>query len=311
MTKAKQAKASQSAGKRIKTDQSPAERLETSQNEAEQAKASQSQAERLETSQNKIKQPQTGSKIRCGRIRLLAMAEFKSFWGGASGGLALAAILGLGGFWFYNSVAAYAIVNFRAMIQGGVADANLAIFSGGLANLGLLMALVTPLSTMRSFAPSSSGGHLDLWRSWPLSRWELALGLHMAAAGSLVLLTLLGLAPFGALMLMGVGSLRLLLTALIGLALAASAFAAVGLAVSAMARTPLASALATIGVLGLLWALGWAAPYVRHEIGTVIQGLAFEPRLTRFAIGLVDLGDVLYFLALSVGGLLLARPARD
>ena len=101
---------------------------------------------------------------------LLAKAEFKAFWGGSSGGLALAAFLGLGGLWLYNSVAAYALDNFRAMAMGGATDATLPVFSGGLANLGLLMALVAPLTTMRAFASSSSGGHLDLWRSWPLSR---------------------------------------------------------------------------------------------------------------------------------------------
>jgi ABC-type transport system involved in multi-copper enzyme maturation permease subunit len=245
------------------------------------------------------------------RALALAGAELKAFWGGPSGGLALLVFLGLGGLWFYNSVAAYAIDNLRAMTRGGLADANLAIFSGGLANLGLLMALVTPLTTMRAFAGSDRGGHLDLWRSWPLGRWELALGLHLAAAASLAILAALGLAPFLALMAMGVGGWGALGASLLGLAMAAAAFPAVGLAVGALARTPLAAALATLGTLGLLWAMGFAAPYLPAGAGALIQGLAFGPRLARLAAGLLDLGDAAYFLALTAGGLWLAKPVRD
>jgi ABC-2 type transport system permease protein len=241
----------------------------------------------------------------------VAAAELKAFWGGASGGVATAVFLGLGGLWLYDLAAAYALDNMRVMTRGGVLDANLAVFSAGLANLGLLLALVTPLATMRAFAAASMGGHLDLWLSWPLGRWELALGLHLAAWGSLAALALTGLAPFAALMAMGVGGPGLLATAYVGLALAASGFAAVGLAAAAAFRRPAASALAALGTLGLLWALGRAAPYVPEGAASVIQGLAFEPRLARFAIGLVDLGDVLYFLTMTAGGLYLARPLRD
>jgi hypothetical protein len=63
--------------------------------------------------------------------------------------------------------------------------------------------------------------------------------------------------------------------------------------------------------LGILWALGWAAPYLPEGASAAIQSLAFEPRLTRFAIGLFDFGDAAYFLAMTALGLILAKPLRD
>jgi ABC-2 type transport system permease protein len=243
----------------------------------------------------------------------LALARFEtvSFWSGASGALALLVFLGLEGFIFYNQAASYAMANLSAMARGGGGvDANLAMFSSGLGDLGMLVALVTPLATMRAFSASQAGGSLDLALSWPLSGFELALGLFMAAAASLGVLTLLGMAPFVLLLALGVGSPAVMATSLLGLFLLIAAFCGVGLAVSSFTKNPMAAALTTLGLLGLMWALGFAAPYLPARAGALIQGLAFGPRLYHFTLGLVDLNDVVYFLTLSVCGLALAKPVR-
>ncbi|MDR2443026.1 MAG: hypothetical protein LBE31_05845, partial [Deltaproteobacteria bacterium] len=245
------------------------------------------------------------------RVVRLASSEFKAFWSGSSGGLALAVFLGLGGLWFYNSVAAYALDNLRAMTRGGALDANLALFSGGLANLGLLILIVTPLTTMRAFANSNNGGHFDLLRSWPLSRLELIIGLHLSASSCLGLLVLLGMAPFFALLFMGIGAPMVMLTSAMGLILMVMSLAAIGLAVSSHTRSPLAAALTTLGVLGFMWAIGWAAPYLPESLGRIIQGLAFEQRLNHFVIGLIDLNDIAYFLALTIGALFLTGQIKE
>jgi ABC-2 type transport system permease protein len=218
--------------------------------------------------------------------------------------------LGLEGLFFNNGVAAYALANLGAMSRGGGLDATLTMFSVGLADLGLLLALVSPLTTMRAFCASNQEGHLDLLLSWPLRRSETTLGLFLAAAASLALLTLLGLAPYALLLFLGVGNLPLLFSALIGLLLCVSAFAALGLAVSSYARKPMAAALTHLGILGFMYALGWVGPYLPQAASEIIQGLAFGPRLSHFTLGLVDFNDVTYFLTLMTCSLVLAKPVR-
>jgi ABC-2 type transport system permease protein len=145
--------------------------------------------------------------------------------------------------------------------------------------------------------------------SWPISRLELVLGHFIAACLSLILLTFLALLPFVILIILGVGSLKLLFCAFLGFTLLIASFVAVGLMVSSWTATPLASALATLGILALFLSMGWAAPYLSHSIAYVIMGLAFGPRLSHFAIGLLDLNDIVYFLVLTIISLYLARPA--
>ncbi|MDR1165567.1 MAG: hypothetical protein LBO66_06785 [Deltaproteobacteria bacterium] len=241
----------------------------------------------------------------------LARAEFKAFWSSANGGLALAVFLILGGLWFYNSVVSYSFANLEALARGRVLDANLALFSASLSRLGLIVMLVTPLSTMRAFASFERGGHLDLLLAWPLTRAEIVLGHFGASLGSLALLLLLSALPFALALAMGVGTLKLLAVAFLGLILLGSAFTAVGLAVASRTRAPFAAALATLGILSVLWGAGWAAPYLADLAAALVQGLSFGPRVERFSLGLINFNDVFYFLCLTAMGLGLAQPFEE
>ncbi|MDR1607994.1 MAG: hypothetical protein LBT38_06260 [Deltaproteobacteria bacterium] len=242
------------------------------------------------------------------RASLLAGAEFRSFWTNPSGGLAILVFLGLSGVLFYNAVADHAAVSLGALVKGRVLSADLTIFSQGLTNLGLVILLVSPLATMRSMSYYAQGGHLDLLLAWPLSPWELVIGHHVAAVLTLGLLTILSLSPFIAIWIMGVGSLAVLGVSALGLILLIAAFSALNLAIAAHTPSPLAAALTSLGVLFLLWSLGWAAPYLPPWAAYLAQGLAIAPRLAHFAFGLVDLNDALFFLALTGVGLWIGRP---
>jgi ABC-2 type transport system permease protein len=249
--------------------------------------------------------------VRPGFIAALARSEWRSFWTGGAGGLAALVFLVLSGLWFYNAVADYSLSNMDALSRGQALDAGLALFSGSLSQLGLIIMLVTPLATMRAFTVFTSGGHLDLLLAWPLSGREIVLGHYLASLMSLSLLALLSLLPYLILIALGVGGFKLLVTSLLGFVLLISAFVSVGLAVSSLTRSPLASAVGTLGVLGVFWALGWAAPYLPDTLAALAQGLAFAPRLGHFTLGLLDINDCLYFLALSAGALYLTRAAED
>jgi ABC-2 type transport system permease protein len=241
-------------------------------------------------------------------ILALARSEWLAFWTGGAGGVSLFVFLALSGLLFYNSAAAYAAAGRGALVTGEALDAGVMLFSGAIPQLGLIILLVTPLSTMRAFSPSHSGGHWDLLLSWPVSRLEADLALWLGSFLSLSLTALLSLLPWAMLTFFGVGSFGLLLTSLLGFLLLTAAAAAVGLACASLAPGPLAASLATLGVLGALWALGWAAPYLPQLPAYLAQGLGIAPRLAHFALGFIDLNDAVYFLVLTIGGLAVTRP---
>lgn len=234
-------------------------------------------------------------------------AELKSFWSGASSGVALLVFLGLLGFFFYNSLAVYVVDSLDAAARGLALDASAALFSQGMTHIPLVLMLVTPLVTMRSLASYRRGGDLDFFQTLPVSGSGLILGQYLAALLSLSLMSVLALAPFAALTLAEVGSLSLLLTTGLGLLVLSSAFAAVGLWASAVFPSPVGAGLGALGGLGLMWALGWAVPYAESGWGFLWTGLAFAPRFSRLAVGLIDLSDLLFFVAISLAALFNAR----
>ena len=237
-------------------------------------------------------------------IVAVAISELRSFWGSAAAGVALLVFLGLLGFFFYNGVASYVLDSFRAAARGMALDASLALFSQGLTQVPLVLMLVTPLVTMRSLAPNRRGGTLDFFTILPLSAWQLIGGQFLAAWLSLAFLSFLSLIPFMVLILAGVGSWPVLWAAAGGFLALSAAFAAVGLLASALFLSPVGAGLGTLGVLGLMWVLGWAAPYLDPKAAAVWQGLAFTPRISRLVLGLVDANDLLFFVILT--GLALA-----
>jgi len=234
-------------------------------------------------------------------------AELKSFWGGPAAGVSLLVFLGLLGFFVYNSIAAYVVESLGAATRGQSLDASVALFSQGLTHIPLVLMLVTPLVTMRSLAPFRRGGALDYFQTLPLSGGQLIMGQYLAAFLSLALLVLLALVPFAVFLGLGVGSLPALLSAALGLLALASGFAAVGLWASAAFPSPVGAGLGTLGALGLMWVLGWAAPYTDDGFGRIWLGLSFGARMGRFVLGLIDMGDLFFFALLTILALLNAR----
>jgi len=239
----------------------------------------------------------------------LMRAELTSFWGGGHSGLALLVFLGLSGFLFYNNLADFILKSLDTAARGLSLDASLALFAQGLSHLPLVLMLVAPLTTMRSLASFRRGGHLDYLATLPAPDGLIILGHYLAAWSSLMILALLGLAPFLVLVFLGLGEMGTLVAAWIGLAALAAVFAAVGLMASAFFPAAAAAGLATLGLLGLMWVLGWAWPYTESGWGALGQGLAFAPRLNRFILGLVEGSDLFFCVVLSLLALANARLA--
>ncbi|MCL2028854.1 MAG: hypothetical protein FWG97_00305 [Deltaproteobacteria bacterium] len=231
----------------------------------------------------------------------LMRAELTGFWGGGQAGLALLVFLMLSGFLFYNNLADFVLKSLDSAALGQSLDASLALFAQGLSHLPLVLMLVAPLTTMRSLASfRRGGGGLEYLATLPATDGLIIVGHYMAAWISLNLLVLLGLSPFLVLSAMGLGEPGTLISSWIGLAALASVFAAVGLMASALFPGAAAAGLAALGLLGLMWVLGWAWPHASDGWGALWQGLAFAPRQNRFILGLIEGSDLFFCAALTL-----------
>ena len=164
----------------------------------------------------------------------------------------------------------------------------------------LLLLLMTPLLSMRSFAEERRRATMPLLLSAPIRMRSLALGKFLGLTAFLwlavALLTLMSLS----LALGGRLDYGLLASCALATLLLASALAAIGVMVSSHCQTPATSAIATLTLLVALWMADGGAREGKMIANEVIDYIAVKPHLDAMLRGAFSSADVIYFLLIIV-----------
>lgn len=167
---------------------------------------------------------------------------------------------------------------------------------GGLYSFAtLVLLLVMPLLTMRLFAEDRKNGSLTLLLASPVSLIDVVLGKFLGLF-AFIAATILLLAAMPLSLLVG-SSLDLgrIAAGLLGLGLMMMALGAAGLYVSTLTREPTIAAVASFGLLLMLWLMqvlssqpGW--------IGKLLGYLAMVGHFENLRRGIFSSADVIYYL---------------
>jgi ABC-2 type transport system permease protein len=163
-------------------------------------------------------------------------------------------------------------------------------------NIEYLFLLIVPLITMRVLASERSQGSFELLASSLLRPWELVVGKFLAlVVVILALCSVVAVEPVILAFIAEPGSAfdyGALASAIFGLCLLGSAFAAVGLAASSMTELRLAA-------------------QGEGFWGNFLPALSPLTRLENFAIGRIAAADMAYFLVVIMAALVIALRAVD
>ncbi len=179
---------------------------------------------------------------------------------------------------------------------------------------GWALVVVAPAISMRSFAEEARLGTLEVLLTSPLGAIELVLGKLLAAIAVLAVLGLPIVALGGVAELYGDPDPGELATGLLGLILSGTALVSIGILVSTRTSSQVVAYLVTFfawfAIILLAKGLPAVVPeLVAGELGDPTRLLAWldrlrslDPlmRLDDFAIGLLDTGNIAYFLAIIV-----------
>ncbi|RMD79193.1 MAG: ABC transporter permease [Gammaproteobacteria bacterium] len=188
----------------------------------------------------------------------------------------------------------------------GVTDLVVAPLFGDAALLALF---AVPVMTMRLLAEERRAQTLRLLVSAPVAVRHIVLGKYLGV--TLFFLILVALAALMPLSLLVGGSLDFGMYAagLLGVSLLVAAFCAVGLYLSSLTAQPAIAAVATFGVLLLLWILDWAGP--ARDGGGVLGYLSLLSHYQPLLRGVFDSADVAYYLLVILTFLALAVRRLD
>lgn len=188
---------------------------------------------------------------------------------------------------------------------GQIASRGQAVFQPLVPIAGFLLLLVAPILSSRPFAEEIRSGTLELLLAIPVRRAPLVVGKYLAVLVTLIAL-LAPLAVFAFLLTVyGDPDPGPIATGFAGLALLCAALVSVGLLGSALTRSqPLAAIGSLFGVL-ILWFAHTGSEAV--TVGGFFGAFSLSERLRAFAGGVIDLGDVTFFV--SVAAVMLAGAA--
>lgn len=174
------------------------------------------------------------------------------------------------------------------------------------ANVVITLLFIAPLLTMRLLADEYRSGTIEVLLTAPVSDWQVVLGKFLAALGLFCIMLLITL--YYPLMLWRLGGnpdIGPIVSGYIGMLLLGSAMLALGTLTSAMTQNQIVAAVASFGIVLVLWLLE-AAASISPDAAEVLSALSLREHYDEFARGAINASDVLYYLSLTAGSLFVA-----
>jgi ABC-2 type transport system permease protein len=188
---------------------------------------------------------------------------------------------------------------------------NEMVVEPSLQNMSVILLMIIPIITMRSFADEKKMKTFRLLLSSPVHLREIILGKFLACMIVVAVMILLSSYSVGFLFLLGEPELGPVVTGYLGVLLMAGCFVSVGIFASSLTDNQIVAAVLTFGFSLFMWVIGWGAQAAGSTTGQVLQYLSIVDHLDRFLKGLVDTSDLVYYLSFILFNLFLCHRVLD
>jgi len=170
----------------------------------------------------------------------------------------------------------------------------------------MLLVILAPAVTMRLLAEERKAGTLELLTTMPIRDVEVILGKFLAAVG--LIGAALAMTVFYALTVASLGSLDWgpVVGGYLGLMLFASALLSIGVLCSTLTDNQIVAFIAAFIACAALYFVYWLQFFVPQALAPIVEFVSTSSHLENMARGVIDSRDVLYFLSLIGGALLLS-----
>jgi len=230
-------------------------------------------------------------------IFTLAARELRSMFLSPMAWVILAVISGLCAYFFLLYIDLYLQLQPRLAAAPNAPGVTDVIVVPLFSTAATVLLLVTPLLTMRLISEERRSQTLSLLMSAPVSMTEIILGKFLGVfAFVLLMLVLVAIMPLS-LLAGGDIDIGLWASGLLGLALLLASFCSIGLYVSTLTAQPTVAAVATFGLLLLLWVLNLAGS-TGNDGGGVLSYLSLLSHYQPLLKGIFSSTDIIYYLLL-------------
>jgi len=249
-------------------------------------------------------------------VLAVAGKELRAYFHSPIAYLVLAIYSVLCGFFFYSLTATFVVESFRfQMSEGGAPPLSLnemiirPLFAG---ILTIILALfLMPLISMRLYAEEKRTGTIELLLTSPLTDLEIILGKFFGALALYLVMVLMTFLYIGLLFMYGNPDAKPLIANAIGFILFGAALLALGMWISTFTKNQIIAAVVSASVFLLLYVLDWTSAYSSSAVGRVLSYLSFPTHFDNFTKGVIDSGDLVYYLSVIVLGIFLTARSVE
>jgi len=228
----------------------------------------------------------------------------------------LTGFLLLGGWFFFNLLSRFSLMlTLYTQFQGGEAanrlNLNDYVIAPLMHNLSIVLVILVPMITMRSFAEEKKNGTYELLLTSPLHTGELVLGKFLASFFFLcIMIGLTGVYPI-ILLVFGNPEIGVMVAGYLGLLLVATVFVAVGLLTSSFTENQIIAAVSGLVATLLLYIIGWPADSAGNALGSLLRYLSVTEHFADMVKGIIDTRGLVYFGSLIVLALFLTQRSVE
>ncbi|RMD82462.1 MAG: hypothetical protein D6815_09135 [Candidatus Dadabacteria bacterium] len=209
----------------------------------------------------------------------------------------------LAGWFFFNLLGQFnrLVAIYASLPRSNAAWLNLndAVVTPLLQNLSIVLLIVVPMMTMRSFAEERSSGTYELLFTSPVRVAEMVAGKFLAGIAMILLMIALALVYPAILLVYGNPELGLITSGYLGLTLVAITYVAVGNFTSALTSNQIIAAVSALVITLLMFVINWPAESAGPAMKAVLTYLSVTEHFRELVRGVIDTKDIVYFVSVS------------
>lgn len=247
----------------------------------------------------------------------IAGREFRAIFTSPIAYVVLTGFLLLGGWFFFNLVARFNLLvslysSFQQMGDAATRlNLNEFVLAPLLQNLAVILVILVPMITMRSFAEEKRTGTYELLLTSPVRIGEIVLGKFIGAAGFIAIMV--GLTGIYGAILVAYGNpeVGVMVAGYLGLFFLALSFVAVGLFASSLTENQIIAAVSGLVMLLLLFVISWPADSAGETLGAVLRYVSVTEHFSEMVEGVIDTKSLVYFVSMIVGWMFLTQRSVE
>ena len=179
-------------------------------------------------------------------------------------------------------------------------------------NAAFVLLIASPILTMRLVSEEKKNKTIELLLTSPISPSEIILGKFLASLFLYTLLLILTLQfPLFVSKLSPEFDWGPVGSGYLGFFLLGSAFISVGIFFSTISENQIISAITSFGVLILFWMIGFVKDIFDNWFGQMLSNLSLLERYAEFLRGIIDSGNIIFFVIFTFIWLFLATRALE